>query len=251
MKISSSFKIHALLTVLFLMALFLPGCGQSQTEIDATATQQYLDDSATLTAIAPTNTSIPTASPIPTRTPTSSPTMTSTPTETPLPTNTATPTLAPPVEMEPFVSFMSDLTYEFEIPKDWEHEIKKIGGGEFMSFAVAPDQTAAIEVYVGELEVLGFGNRTLEEYSEIDIENLKEVEPSTNLVSQEITENARGFPVTIVVITQQDDSISIKRMIYVHDEKTAIVLTFYTLTNSYDELVPIFDYIVSVFNVEA
>ena len=116
MKISSIFKIHALLTVLFLMALFLPGCGQSQTEIDATATQQYLDDSATLTAIAPTNTSIPTASPTPTRTPTSTPTMTSTPTKTPLPTNTATPTLAPPVEMEPFVSFMSDLTYEFEIP---------------------------------------------------------------------------------------------------------------------------------------
>jgi hypothetical protein len=152
--------------------------------------------------------------------------------------------------MEPFASFSSDFTYQFEIPKGWEHEIKKIGGGEFMSIAMAPDQTAALEIYSGELETLGFGETTLDEYVELDIANLTEIDPSFELISQDRLATASDLPIEIIVYSQQDGTVTIKKLIYVHEEKTAIVLTYYTLTNSFEELVPIFDYTFSVFDVE-
>ena len=249
MRVSTDQKIHFLLTVLFLVALFLPACGPSQLEIDATATQSAANDYATQTANAPTATMTPTMTPTPTETPTPTPTITPSPTSTPVPTDTPVPILARPVEMDPFVSFSSGFTYEFELPKDWEHEIKKIGGGEFISVAVAPDQSAALEIYTAELEALGFGEITLEDYVKEDIALLSKLDPSFNLVTQEHTENANGLPVELIVFTQQDDAIKAKKLIYIHEGSLAIVLTYFSVSEGYEDLLPIIDYTFDVFDV--
>ena len=249
MKVTEETKIHFLLTALFLIALFLPGCGQSQVEIDATATQDAQSMSASQTANAPTATSTATQTPTPTETPTPSPTLTSTPTETHVPTDTPVPTLAPPVEMEPFVSFSSDFSYEFEFPKGWEHEIKKIGGGEFISLAKPVDQSSVLEIYSADLETIGYGDSTLDEYVELDLNYQLEIDPSFTMLSQERSTTASGLPVEIILYTQQDGSVTAKKMIYVHEENTAIVLTYFTQSGSFEELVPIFDYTFNGFEV--
>jgi hypothetical protein len=244
-------NIFSLFTLLIIMTLMLASCGPSQDEIEATATQQAANDHATQTANAPTATLTSTLTPTPTETPTPTPTFTPSPspTRTLTPTDTPVPTLAPPVEMEPFVSFSSGLTYELEFPRGWEHEVNKIGGGEFMSMAIAPDQTAVLEIYFGELDSLDFGETSLDEYVEIDLAYLLEVIPDFDIVSQERTETTSGLPIEIIVYTQQDGSVTSKRLIHVHDDTRAIVLTYYTLTNSYKELLPIFDYTFSGFDI--
>jgi hypothetical protein len=249
MRVSTGQKIHFLLTVLFLVALFLPACGPSQSEIDATSTQSAANEYATQTANAPTATLTPTMTPTPTDKPTPTPTITPSPTSTPTPTDTPVPTKAPPVEMDPFVSFSSGFTYEFELPKDWEHQINKIGGGEVISMAVAPDQSAALEIYEADLLAMGFGETTLEEYVKLDISSQLEVDPSFNLITQEQTENANGLPVELIVFTLQDGKATAKKLIYVHDDKLAIVLTYYSVTNGFEDLLPIIDYTFDVFNV--
>lgn len=235
--------------ITLILILFICACGPSQAQLDETATHSAISIHATQTANAPTATMTPTMTPTSTLTPSPSPTNTPTATSTLVPTATIEPTTTPPVEMEPFGSFSSDFTYKFETPKGWEHEIQKIGGGEFRSMATAPDQTAVLEFYSGELETLGFGETTLDEYVEIDITNSMDVAPNFTLVTQERTETASGLPIEIIVFTQQEGTITAQRMIYVHEERVAIVLTYYTLTNSYDELVPIFDYTFSVFDI--
>ena len=251
MKVSTSQKIHFLLTTFLVIAFFLPGCGPSQSEIGATATQNAENGFTTLTASAPTatytptRTATPTSTPIPTSTPTITPTLTSTP----IPTDTTVPTLPPPVEMDPFVSFSSGFTYEFEFPKGWESEIRKIGGGEFISVAMAPDQSAALEIYNADLLSVGFENVTLEEYTDADIVYQSEIDPSFELVNRELTKNANGLPVEIFVYTQQDGAVTAKKQIYVHEGVMAIVLTYYTLTNNYEDLLPIIDYTFAVFDV--
>jgi len=251
MRVTTSQKVHFLLSVFLLLAFFLPGCGPSQTEIDATATQNAEKEIATLTAQAPTATFTPTMTrtPTSTATPTSTPTITPSPTSTPVPTETPVPTLAPPVEMDPFVSFSSGFTYEFEFPKGWENEIRKIGGGEFISIAMAPDQSAALEIYNADLISVGYENATLEEYTDADIEYQLEIDPSFELVTRESTTNANGLPVEIFVYKQQDGAITAKKQLYVHEGKMAIVLTYYTRTNNYEVLLPIIDYTFAVFDV--
>jgi hypothetical protein len=249
MRVSTGQKIHFLLTVLFLVVLFLPACGPSQSEIDATVTQSAANDYATQTANAPTATLTPTLTPTPTDTPTPTPTITPSPTSTPIPTDTPVPTKAPPVEMDPFVSFSSGFTYEFEFPKDWEHEINKIGGGEVISTAVAPDQSAVLEIYKADLLAMGFGKTTLEEYVNMDISSQSEVDPSFNLITQEQSENANGLPIELIVFTLQDGKVTAKKLIYVHDDNLAIVLTYFSVTNGFEDLLPIIDYTFDVFDV--
>ena len=151
--------------------------------------------------------------------------------------------------MEPFVSFSSDFTYEFESPKGWENEIRKIGGGEFISVAMAPDQSAALEIYTADLISVGYENAPLEEYADADIEYQLEVDPTFTLVTREQTINANGLPVEIFVYTQQDGAVTAKKQIYLHDGKMAIVLTYYTSTGNYENLLPIIDYTFAVFDV--
>ena len=81
------------LLVLLLICVALSGCGPSQVELDATATQVSANTYATLTAQAPTAPPTYTPSPTPTKTPTPSATLT--PTSTTTPTATPTPTLTP------------------------------------------------------------------------------------------------------------------------------------------------------------
>lgn len=249
MNITKLTKFHLLLTALFLLALFLPGCGQSQAEIDATATRSAVSMIASQTANAPTATATATETPTPTDTPTPSPTLTSTPTETPVPTDTPVPTLAPPVEMEAFVSFSSDFTYEFDFPKGWEHEIKQIGGGEFISLARPADGSAVLEIYSADLETIGYGESTLDEYIELDLAYQLKVDPSFVLLSQERAATPGDLPVEIIIYTQQDGAVTAKKMIYVHDGATAIVLTYFTFSESFDELIPIFDYTFDSFDI--
>ena len=66
-------KFHLLLTVLFLSALFIPACGSSQDDLEATDIQAAENLQATQTAVAPTATNIP---PSPTPTPEATPTPT-------------------------------------------------------------------------------------------------------------------------------------------------------------------------------
>jgi hypothetical protein len=249
MNISKLSNIHQLQTVLFLLALVLSGCGQSQAEIDATATQMAISMNATQTANAPTATSTATTTPTPTDTPTPSPTTTPTPTITPVPTDTPVPTLAPPVEMEPFASFSSDFSYEFEFPKGWEHEINKIGGGEFISMARSPDQSAILEIYDADLEAIGYGDSTLDEYVELDLAYQLQIDPSFVLLTQERAATASSLPVEIIVYTQQEGSVTAKKMIYVHEGKTAIVLTYFTFTELFEEMIPIFDFTFNSFEI--
>ncbi|MGC9396822.1 MAG: hypothetical protein ACP5J4_18410 [Anaerolineae bacterium] len=86
-------KTCLLCSILVTLALNLAGCGPSEAELAATATQVAHDIFATLTAEAPTFTPTATATPTSTNTPTSTPT--ATPTATTTPTNTPTPTLTP------------------------------------------------------------------------------------------------------------------------------------------------------------
>lgn len=72
--------------VSILMGAILSGCGLSQAEVVATATQMAANIFATQTAQAPTATPTFTPSPAPTATPTVTPTTTNTPTITPTPT---------------------------------------------------------------------------------------------------------------------------------------------------------------------
>ncbi|MFC1923588.1 hypothetical protein ACFLY4_09915, partial [Chloroflexota bacterium] len=66
-------KFHLLLTVLFLSALFIPACGPSRDDLEATDIQAAENLQATQTAVAPTATNIP---PSPTPTPEATPTPT-------------------------------------------------------------------------------------------------------------------------------------------------------------------------------
>jgi len=82
-----------------ILILNLTGCGPSEAELSAQATQVAHDIFATLTAEAPTFTPTATATPTstntPTSTPTETPTATATPTQTPTPTLTPSPTNTP------------------------------------------------------------------------------------------------------------------------------------------------------------
>jgi hypothetical protein len=60
MKNSSILKFHLLLTVIFLVVLFLPACGSSQAEIKPPVTQAAVSQLVTQTAEAPTSTVTPT-----------------------------------------------------------------------------------------------------------------------------------------------------------------------------------------------
>jgi len=92
-------KIGSVCSILVLLALNLAGCGPSEAELAAQATQVAHDIFATQTAQAPTFTPTATATPTstntPTATPTETPTATATPTETPTPTLTPSPTNTP------------------------------------------------------------------------------------------------------------------------------------------------------------
>lgn len=77
-------KLRILISIL--IAVTLSGCGLSQADVDATATQMASEIFATQTAQAPTVTPTFTPSPTPTATPTLTPTPTNTPTITPTPT---------------------------------------------------------------------------------------------------------------------------------------------------------------------
>ena len=92
-------KIGSLCSILVLLALNLAGCGPSEAELSAQATQVAHDIFATQTAQAPTftptATTTPTATNTPTATPTETPTATATPTDTPTPTLTPSPTNTP------------------------------------------------------------------------------------------------------------------------------------------------------------
>jgi hypothetical protein len=88
--------------VLLLAGVVLSGCGPSQAELDATATQAAAAAFATQTALAPTATPTYTPSPTPTKTPT--PTNTPTATPTPKPTNSPTATPAPTQTNTPAVA---------------------------------------------------------------------------------------------------------------------------------------------------
>jgi hypothetical protein len=249
MRVTTSQKFHFLLSVFLLLAFFLPGCGPSQTEIDATATQYAEEEFATLTAQAPTATLTPTVTPTHTATPTSTPTITPSPTSTPVPTDTQMPTPAPPVEMEPFVTFSTDFTYGLEYPKEWEHEIKKVGDGEVISVAVSPDQSVVLEIYEANLEVLGFGSTTLEEYVDFQINYLPEVDSSFQLMSREQIISRSGLPVELLVFTIKNGDITGNNLMYVRNEETAINLTFLSVTNVYEDYLPIIEYTFDVFEV--
>jgi hypothetical protein len=103
-------KRSSYLLVLLLVCVALSGCGPSQAELDATATQVSADVFATQTAQAPTSTPTYTPSPTPTMTPTptatltATPTPTNTPTSTPTRTPTNTPTVAPTPTITPTVT---------------------------------------------------------------------------------------------------------------------------------------------------
>jgi hypothetical protein len=86
-------KICLLCVILVMLTLNLAGCGPSEEELAAQATQVAHDIFATQTAQAPTFTPTATATPTSTNTPTSTPT--ETPTATATPTKTPTPTLTP------------------------------------------------------------------------------------------------------------------------------------------------------------
>lgn len=92
-------RICSLCTILILLILNLTGCGPSEAELAATATQVAHVIFATQTAEAPTFTPTPTATSTstntPTSTPTETPTATATPTQTPTPTLTPSPTNTP------------------------------------------------------------------------------------------------------------------------------------------------------------
>lgn len=92
-------KLCLLCIILVTLAPNLAGCGPSEAQLSAQATQVAHDIFATQTAQAPTftptATATPTATNTPTSTPTETPTATATPTDTPTPTLTPSPTNTP------------------------------------------------------------------------------------------------------------------------------------------------------------
>ena len=251
MNTYSNQKIHLLLTVLFLMVIFLPACGPSQSEVEAAASQTAFSMFATQTAEAPTATTIPTstATPIPTDTPSPSPSPTSTPEPTATLTPTPEPTAAPPIPMEGFSSMIDGLIYELEIPEVWEGEIHPLGDGQLAMLFYAPDQSSAVEIYHANLVSMGFGSRNLEEYVDAHIDSQSQVDASFQLVSREQLESAGGLPIEILVFTQKDSDVTAKNLLYVHEDKTAIVLTYFTVTNNYENILPVIDYTFDSFEV--
>jgi hypothetical protein len=251
MNTYSNQKIHLLLTVLFLLVIFLPACGPSQAEIEATATQAAVSMYATQTAQAPTATTIPTSTPTPqpTDTPTPSPSPTSTPEPTATPTPTPVPTAAPPIPMEGFASWVDGLMYELEIPEEWEGEIHFPGEGQLSMLFYSPDQSSAIEIYHANLVSMGFGSGNLEQYVDAHIDAQSKVDTSFQLVSREQLESAGGLPIEILVFTQKDGGVTAKVLLYVHEEKYAIALTYFTVTNNYENLLPVIEYTFDSFEV--
>lgn len=251
MSSNSNQKIHLLLTVLFLLVIFLPACGPSQAEIEATATQAAVSMYATQTAEAPTATTIPTSTPTPqpTDTPTPSPSPTSTPEPTATPTPTPVPTAAPPIPMEGFASWVDGLMYELEIPEEWEGEIHFPGEGQLSMLFYSPDQSSAVEIYHANLVSMDFGSGNLEDYVDAHIEAQSQVDASFQLVSREQLESAGGLPIEILVFTQKDGDVTANNLLYVHEDKIAIVLSYFTVTNNYENLLPVIEYTFDSFDI--
>jgi hypothetical protein len=247
----SNQKIHFLTTVLFLVALFLPACGASEAELDATATKAAVAKFATQTAQAPTDTPQPTNTPTPTETPipTSTPTATIAPTSTPTPTPTPEPTIAPPIPMEEFSSMVDGLVYELETPEGWEREMHFLGDGQLALLFYAPDKSAALEIYEANLGSLDFGSATLEEYVDAHIAYQPQADATFNLLSRGQLESASGLPVEILVFTQRGGDITANNLLYVHEEEIAIVLTYFILTDIYEDLLPVVEYSFDSFTV--
>lgn len=251
MSSNSNQKIHLLLTVLFLLVIFLPACGPSQAEIEATATQAAVSMYATQTAEAPTATTIPTSTstPLPTDTPTPSPSPTSTPEPTATPTPTPEPTAAPPIPMEGFSSMIDGLIYELEIPEEWEGEILFPGEGQLSMLFYSPDQSSAVEIYHANLVSMDFGSGNLEDYSDAHIDAQSQVDASFQMVSREQLESAGGLPIEILVFTQRDSDVTAMVLLYVHEDTTAIVLSYFTVTNNYENLLPVIEYTFGSFDI--
>ncbi len=107
------------LIVTLAAVLVLAGCGPSQQETAALATQAALQTAAAIPTAAPSRT--PTAVPSATQTPTQTPK----PTLTPMPTSTATPTAVPPLAYVPISDLVNsyktkDGSFEFQYPKGWK-----------------------------------------------------------------------------------------------------------------------------------
>jgi osmoprotectant transport system substrate-binding protein len=99
-----------LITVYLILVLFVSGCGPSEEELSATATQEAAYVFATETAAAPTATATATQTPTPSPTPTETPTQT----PTPMPTQTPTPSPSPTPDMTTFLPTAADLAPALE-----------------------------------------------------------------------------------------------------------------------------------------
>jgi hypothetical protein len=150
------------LVIVWLMS----GCGPSQEELDATATQIAANIFATQTAEAPTETPtpLPTDTPTPTPTNTSTPTFTPTPTETPTPIPTDTPTPEPTptqsasddLEGSVVVLTQEDLGNEFiEIPVELLGiDLEELSFGEFQFQGIFVFADLDFNLYMGMSAVL-------------------------------------------------------------------------------------------------
>ena len=96
--------------LLLLAGILLSSCGQSQEQLNATATQIAAPISATQTAELPKPTNMSRPTPKPTEMPSPSPTMTQTPIPIPSPTNTPSPTSTPTETPSPAPTPVPDLT---------------------------------------------------------------------------------------------------------------------------------------------
>lgn len=141
------------------------------------------------------------------------------------------------------------LIYELEIPEEWEGEIHPLGDGQLAMLFYAPDQSSAVEIYHANLESMGFGSGNLEDYVDAHIDSQSRVDASFQLVSREQLESAGGLPIEILVFTQKDGDVTAKNLLYVHEDKTAIVLTYFTVTNNYENILPVIEYTFDSFDV--
>lgn len=141
------------------------------------------------------------------------------------------------------------LIYELAIPEEWEGEIHPLGDGQLAMLFYAPDQSSAVEIYHANLVSMGFGSRNLEQYVDAHIDSQSQVDASFQLVSREQLESAGGLPIEILVFTQKDGDVTANNLLYVHEEKIAIVLTYFTVTNNYENLLPVIEYTFDSFKV--
>lgn len=141
------------------------------------------------------------------------------------------------------------LGYELATPEGWEGEMHFLGEGQLAMLFYAPDKSAALEIYQANLASMDFGSATLEEYVDAHIAYQPQADATFELLSREQLESASGLPVEILVFSQNDGDITAKNLLYVHEEQIAIVLTYFILTDLYEDTLPVVEYSFDSFTV--